>query len=296
MLSSNRAVQRCLKRHNASKTLSWFSRVAFPVNFVPQQEIYVIERFGKFARSSPGGPMFKKAITKDNVTIDIDGVLYIKIKDAEKASYGVDDSEFAIKQLAQTTMRSEIGKLTLDGLFSEREELNSRICSSINEASLDWGMSALRYEIKDIEIPSEIRQAMQRQVEAERTKRAEILRSEGVRESAINEAEGQRQARILQSEAQRMELINEAEGERQAAILRAEAKAKAIEVVAERLAAENGRQAADYDLAAQYIDAFSELAQEGNTLILPADVGNIPSTVATAMTTLEKIQSAKADK
>jgi len=316
MLSSNRLVQKCLKRNNASKTLSWFSRVALPVNFVPQQEIYVIERFGKYARSAPGGPMFKvpviervayvqvlkelvitvdnqKAITKDNVTIDIDGVLYIKIKDAEKASYGVDDSEFAIKQLAQTTMRSEIGKLTLDGLFSERESLNSRICTSINEASQEWGMSALRYEIKDIEIPSEIRHAMQRQVEAERTKRAEILRSEGLRESAINEAEGQRQARILQSEAQRMELINEAEGERQAAILRAEAKAKAIEVVAERLSLQNGRQAADYDLAAQYIDAFSELAQEGNTLILPADVGNIPSTVATAMTTLEKISSAR---
>lgn len=312
MLSSNRAFQRYLKRSNASKSLGWISRVLGPLNFVPQQEVYIVERFGKYSRSNEGGPMFKipfierisyvqvlkelvitvdnqKAITKDNVTIDIDGVLYIKITDAHKASYGVDDSEFAIKQLAQTTMRSEIGKLTLDGLFSEREELNNRICASINAASHDWGMGALRYEIKDIEIPNEIRHAMQKQVEAERTKRAEILRSEGVRESAINEAEGQRQARILQSEAQRTELINEAEGERQAAILRAEAKALAIEVVAEVLTNDNGRKAADYGLAAQYIEAFSELAQEGNTLILPADVSDVPKMVATAMTTLSKV-------
>lgn len=288
------------------------SRKVFPINFVPQQEVFIIERFGKFSRQKEGGVMFKiplleeiayvqvmkelvikvdgqKAITKDNVTVDLDGVLYIKIRDPYKASYGVDDAENAITAIAQTTMRSEIGKLTLDGLFSERDQLNQKIVEAINDASEDWGMGALRYEIRDIEIPKEILMAMQKQVEAERTKRAEILKSEGVREASINEAEGKRKAQILASEAQEIELINEARGQAEAVKLNAQAKAAAIEIIAQKLGDSNGEDAARFELAARYIDAFGELAQENNTLILPAETGDVPAMIGTAMKSFQSI-------
>lgn len=288
------------------------SRKVFPINFVPQQEVFIIERFGKFSRQKEGGVMFKiplleeiayvqvmkelvikvdgqKAITKDNVTVDLDGVLYIKIRDPYKASYGVDDAENAITAIAQTTMRSEIGKLTLDGLFSERDQLNQKIVEAINDASEDWGMGALRYEIRDIEIPKEILMAMQKQVEAERTKRAEILKSEGVREASINEAEGKRKAQILASEAQEIELINEARGQAEAVKLNAQAKAAAIEIIAKKLGDSNGEDAARFELAARYIDAFGELAQENNTLILPAETGDVPAMIGTAMKSFQSI-------
>jgi len=300
------------KRQNAQKSLGMLSRKVFPINFVPQQEVFIIERFGKFSRQKEGGVMWKipfleeiayvqvmkelvikvdgqKAITKDNVTVDLDGVLYIKIRDPYKASYGVDDAENAITAIAQTTMRSEIGKLTLDGLFSERDQLNQKIVEAINDASEDWGMGALRYEIRDIEIPKEILMAMQKQVEAERTKRAEILKSEGVREASINEAEGKRKAQILASEAQEIELINEARGQAEAVKLNAQAKAAAIEIIAQKLGDSNGEDAARFELAARYIDAFGELAQENNTLILPAETGDVPAMIGTAMKSFQSI-------
>merc|ERR1712018_1030403 len=209
------------------------------VMFVPQQEAWVVERMGRYNRIlEPGvnvlAPILDKvkyvqslkeiaidipqqsAITIDNVTLNIDGVLYLRIKDPYKASYGVEDPEFAITQLAQTTMRSEIGKITLDTLFRERELLNKGIVIAINSASDAWGIECLRYEIRDIRMPARVQEAMQMQVEAERKKRAAILESEGIKSAEINVAEGKKQSRILASEAEKQELINEALGQAEA--------------------------------------------------------------------------------
>jgi regulator of protease activity HflC (stomatin/prohibitin superfamily) len=296
--------------------LSWFSKSASPILFVPQQEVYLIERFGRYDRQVPGGPLFKwpflervagvqvlkeivleidqqKAITKDNVAVGLDGVLYIKIEDPYKAQYGVVNAEAAVTAIAQTAMRSEIGKLSLDGIFSERDGLNTAIVSAINSATNQWGLVCLRYEIRDLEIPNDIKIAMQKQVEAEREKRASILRSEGVRESAVNEAEGTRKAQILHSEAQKIKLINEAEGQAQAIIANAEAKASAIEKISEKLGKSDGNNAANFELASKYIDSFSNLAKETNTLILPADAGDVPKMITTAMKTLDTINKEK---
>ena len=187
----------------------------------------------------------QSAITSDNVTLSIDGVLYLRIIDAYLASYGVEDPEFAITQLAQTTMRSELGKMSLDKVFHERESLNVSIVESINKASLAWGITCLRYEIRDIKLPSRVHEAMQMQVEAERRKRAAILESEGVRAAEINVAEGKRQSRILASEAERMEQINKANGEAAAMLAVADARAKGLSVVAEALNSKTARMPLD---------------------------------------------------
>eukprot|EP00116_Pleurobrachia_bachei_P007919 sb/3468181/ len=225
------------------------------INFVPQQEMWVIERFGKYHRMAEAGinivvPIvesiaYKKTlkemamdvpsqsgITSDNVTLNIDGVLYIKVVDPYKASYGIVDHTYAISQLAQTTMRSEIGKITLDKIFQERETLNANIVASINDAAESWGVLCLRYEIKNILIPDSVKHAMQMMVEAERKKRARILESEGEKTSKINIAEGQKQSVILQSEAMKAEKINSAIGEAESLRLNAEARAAAIEKIA----------------------------------------------------------------
>uniref|UniRef100_A0A8C5S0P2 Stomatin-like protein 2, mitochondrial n=1 Tax=Laticauda laticaudata TaxID=8630 RepID=A0A8C5S0P2_LATLA len=205
------------------------------VLFVPQQEAWVVERMGRFHRILEPGLNFliplldriryvqslkeivinvpeQSAITHDNVTLQIDGVLYLRIMDPYKASYGVEDPEYAVTQLAQTTMRSELGKLSLDKVFRERESLNASIVYAINQASDYWGIRCLRYEIKDIHVPPRVKESMQMQVEAERRKRATVLESEGIRESAINVAEGKKQAQILASEAEKTERINQASG------------------------------------------------------------------------------------
>lgn len=186
----------------------------------------------------------QSAITSDNVTLSIDGVLYLKIIDPYLASYGVEDPEFAITQLAQTTMRSELGKISLDKVFRERENLNVSIVDSINKASEAWGMMCLRYEIRDIKLPPRVQEAMQMQVEAERKKRATILESEGVREADINVAEGKRKARILGSEAERQEQINKSVGEAAAILAVAEARASALQLIADALQRESGPNAA----------------------------------------------------
>ncbi|CAB0008151.1 unnamed protein product [Nesidiocoris tenuis] len=282
------------------------TRYTTPLNtvimFVPQQEAWIVERMGKFHRILEPGlnvllPIVdsvkyvqslkeiaidipkQSAITADNVTLNIDGVLYLRILDPYRASYGVEDPEFAITQLAQTTMRSELGKITLDNVFRERENLNVGIVESINKASEAWGITCLRYEIRDIKLPPRVQEAMQMQVEAERKKRAAILESEGVREADINVAEGQRRSRILASEAERLEQINKASGEAQALLSIAEARAKGITIVAQALNQKEGRDAASLRIAEQYIDAFHQLAQKSNTLILPNNVGDIPSAV-----------------
>ncbi|XP_077353623.1 stomatin-like protein 2, mitochondrial [Festucalex cinctus] len=282
------------------------------VLFVPQQEAWVVERMGRFHRILEPGLNFlipvldriryvqslkeividvpeQSAVSLDNVTLQIDGVLYLRILDPFKASYGVEDPEYAVTQLAQTTMRSELGKLTLDKVFRERESLNANIVHSINQASDEWGIRCLRYEIKDIHVPPRVKESMQMQVEAERKKRATVLESEGTRESAINVAEGRKQAQILASEGEKTEQINKAAGEAQAILAKAEAKAKAIHVLSDALAEQNGNAAASLTVAEQYVSAFSNLAKESNTVLLPSNTGDISSMVTQAMAVYGKL-------
>ncbi|KAL0965562.1 hypothetical protein UPYG_G00282980 [Umbra pygmaea] len=277
------------------------------VLFVPQQESWVVERMGRFHRILEPGlniliPVLDKiryvqslkeividvpeqsAVSLDNVTLQIDGVLYLRILDPFKASYGVEDPEYAVTQLAQTTMRSELGKLTLDKVFRERETLNTNIVHSINQASDDWGIRCLRYEIKDIHVPPRVKESMQMQVEAERKKRATVLESEGHKEAAINVAEGRKQAQILASEGEKTEQINKAAGEANAVLAKAEAKARAIRVLSDALAEQNGNAAASLSVAEQYVSAFSNLAKESNTILLPSNSGDISGMVTQAMT------------
>uniref|UniRef100_A0A9L0TDC4 Stomatin like 2 n=1 Tax=Equus caballus TaxID=9796 RepID=A0A9L0TDC4_HORSE len=199
------------------------------------------------------------------------------------ASYGVEDPEYAVTQLAQTTMRSELGKLSLDKVFRERESLNASIVDAINQAADYWGIRCLRYEIKDIHVPPRVKESMQMQVEAERRKRATVLESEGTRESAINVAEGKKQAQILASEAEKAEQINQAAGEASAVLAKAKAKAEAIRILAAALTQHNGDAAASLTVAEQYVSAFSKLAKDSNTILLPSNPGDVTSMVAQAM-------------
>ncbi|XP_072379650.1 stomatin-like protein 2, mitochondrial [Diabrotica undecimpunctata] len=296
--------------NNITRNITARHKSYTPINtvvmFVPQQEAWVVERMGKFHRILEPGlnvliPIVDRvkyvqslkeiavdipkqsAITSDNVTLAIDGVLYLRIIDPYLASYGVEDPEFAITQLAQTTMRSELGKILLDKVFRERENLNVSIVDSINKASEAWGMTCLRYEIRDIKLPPRVQEAMQMQVEAERKKRAAILESEGVREADINVAEGKRKARILASEAERQEQINKAAGEAAAILAVAEARSGGLKLVAEALQKDLGPNAASLSIAEQYVHAFNKLARTNNTLILPANTGDVSSLVSQAM-------------
>lgn len=317
MISTSRGLYRVVVQQklftnvsNAARTISTRQKSYTPVNtvvmFVPQQEAWIVERMGKFHRILEPGlniliPIVDRvkyvqslkeiavdipkqsAITSDNVTLSIDGVLYLRIIDPYLASYGVEDPEFAITQLAQTTMRSELGKISLDKVFRERENLNVSMVDSINKASEAWGMTCLRYEIRDIKLPPRVQEAMQMQVEAERKKRAAILESEGVREADINVAEGKRKARILASEADRQEQINKAAGEAAAILAVAEARSGGLKLVAEALQKDLGPNAASLSIAEQYVSAFNKLARTNNTLILPANTGDVSSLVSQAM-------------
>ncbi|XP_032662554.1 stomatin-like protein 2, mitochondrial isoform X2 [Odontomachus brunneus] len=287
-----------------------------PVNtvimFVPQQQAWIVERMGKFHKILEPGlnillPIIDKvkyvqilkelaidvpqqsAVTSDNVTLSIDAVLYLRVTDPYLASYGVEDAEFAIIQIAQTTMRSELGKISLDKVFREREELNVSIVDSINKASGAWGLTCMRYEIRDIKLPQRVQEAMQMQVEAERKKRAAILESEGVREAEVNVAEGKRLARILASEATRQEQINKATGEAAAVVAVAEARAKGLQLVAGALGATDAKNAAALSIAEQYVHAFDKLAKVNNTLILPSNVGDVSTFVAQAMAIYKQV-------
>ena len=223
------------------------------------------------------------AVTKDNVNISIDGVLYVRVKDARRASYGVEDVRWAVVQLAQTTMRSELGKLTLDRTFAERDTLNANIVAAINASTEEWGVECMRYEIRDISPPANVRVAMELQAEAERRKRAQVLESEGERQSAINRAEGQKQKLILTSEAIKTESINRAHGEAEAIRARAKATAEGIRDVSEAFASDGADRAAAVKLTEQYLDAFGQIAKKGNTMLLPAGVNDPASMVAQAM-------------
>lgn len=285
------------------------------INIVPQQEAWVVERFGKFYQVlEPGLSVLlpfvdqiryvhslkeivveipsQSAITQDNVTIHLDGVLYLKIQDPYRASYGVEDPQFAVAQLAQTTMRSELGKLSLDTVFKERAALNVQIVDAINQAAVPWGLSCLRCEIRDIMLPDKVVEDMQRQVSAERKKRASILESEGSRESAINVAEGQKTSTILASEARLLDQTNTAQGQAQAMFTVAEATAKSIERIAEAINKPGGHEAVSLKIAEQYVAAFGKLAKETNTILLPSNPGDPASMVATAMSIFDKVRTA----
>jgi regulator of protease activity HflC (stomatin/prohibitin superfamily) len=283
------------------------------IKIVPQQQAWVVEKLGKYDRTLQPGlnfllPYIEKiaykhtlkedainvseqtAVTADNVTLRIDGVLYVRIIDAVAASYGVTNPYYAVSQLAQTTMRSEIGKMSMDKTFEERETMNANIVRAINEAAVSWGIQCMRYEIKDINPPSTVLKAMELQVAAERQKRAEILESEGKRQAQINLAEGYKQEIVLRSEAALTDSVNRAKGEGEAILLVADATAKGIDTVAAALQTPGGEGAVSLRIAEQYVAAFSQLAKQSTTLILPANAGDAGSMVAQALTVYESIK------
>ena len=231
------------------------------------------------------------AISNDNVSLSIDGVLYVKIIDAKAASYGVNDPYYAIIQLAQTTMRSEIGKLKLNKTFEERESLNNSIVTTMNQAASNWGIQCMRYEIKDIQPPKSILQAMELEVAADRQKRATILESEGQRQSQINIAEGEKEKTVLSSEASYRDQVNRAKGEAEAILSVAEATSKSISILAKSIQNKGGNEAVSLRIAEQYIDAFSKLAKESNTILLPSNIENPSNFISQATTVFNKLKS-----
>lgn len=278
---------------------------------VPQQSAYVVERLGRYSSTLNAGlhiliPFLdviryrhtlkemaldvpeQICITKDNVQVGVDGVLYIKVLDAERASYGITDYRFAISQLAQTTLRSEIGKIDLDKTFEERTTINISVVNELDKASAPWGAKVLRYEIRNINPPQDVLSAMEKQMRAEREKRAVVLASEGHRDAAINEAEGDKQQVIKASEAKRQQQINEAEGQASAILAIATATAEGIRKVAEAIQLPGGYEAVQLRVAEQYIGEFGELAKASNTLVLPASVSDVGSMIALAMNVINQ--------
>jgi regulator of protease activity HflC (stomatin/prohibitin superfamily) len=278
---------------------------------VPQQSAYVVERLGKYRDTLGAGfhillPFLdviryrhslkeqaidipaQTCITRDNVQVHVDGILYLKVLNPERASYGISDYVFALVQLAQTTLRSEVGKIDLDRTFEERTHINLQVVSEVDKASEAWGVKVLRYEIKNIKPPDDVLAAMEKQMRAEREKRAVILASEGERDAAINNAEGKKQQVIKQSEANRQLQINEAEGEASAILARANATAEGIRKVADALQAPGGMEATQLRVAEQYISSFGELARTNNTLILPANLSDVGSMIAVAMNVIRE--------
>ncbi len=234
-------------------------------------------------------------ITKDNISLTVDGVLYFRVLDPYKATYGVDNYIFAVTQLAQTTMRSELGKMELDKTFEERDQLNANIVMAINDASAPWGIQVMRYEIKDIIPPSSVMDAMEAQMKAERVKRAQILESEGDRQAAINRAEGHKQSVVLAAEADKAEQILRAEGEAKAIMAVAEAQAEALRKVGAAANTEDGQKAVQLDLATKAIEAKQAIAKESSVVLLPDNNTEAASIVAEAMTIINKLNKEKSD-
>lgn len=282
------------------------------IKFVPQNRAYVIERFGKYQSTKEAGLNFilpfidrisadrslkekavdvpeQSAITKDNISLSVDGVLYFRVLDPYKATYGIDDYVFAVTQLAQTTMRSELGKMELDKTFEERDILNTNIVAAINEAAGPWGIQVLRYEIKDIVPPQSVMQAMEAQMKAERVKRAQILESEGDRQSAINRAEGAKASVVLAAEAEKEEQVLRAEGEAKAIVAVASAQAESLRQVGQAAATEEGQKAVQLDLATKAIEAKLAIAKESSVVLLPDSGTDAASMVTQAMTIINTL-------
>ena len=282
---------------------------------VPQQNAYVVERLGKYSGTLNAGfhiliPFLdviryrhslkeeaidipeQVCITRDNVQVGVDGVLYLKVLNPERTSYGITNHLFAISQLAQTNLRSEIGKIELDRTFEERTNINTNVVSELDKASEAWGVKVLRYEIKNITPPKDVLAAMEKQMRAEREKRAVILTSEGVRDAAVNTAEGDKQQVIKASEANKQQQINEAEGQASAILTVANATAEGIRKIAESIQAPGGFEAVQLRVAEQYITEFGKLAKESNTMVLPATVSDVGSMLALAMNVIKQSNGA----
>jgi len=284
------------------------SRVAI---VVPQQSAFVVERLGQYNSTLSAGfhiliPFIyviryrhslkedamdipeQECITRDNVMVGVDGVLYMKVFDAERASYGIANLPFALIQLAQTTLRSEIGKLDLDRTFEERTHINQQVVTEIDKASEAWGVKVLRYEIKNIKPPQGVLEAMEKQMRAEREKRASILKSEGERDALINTAEGHKQQEIKASEAKKQQNINEAEGQAEAIRSVAQATADGIRLVAQAIQMAGGHEAVQLRVAEQYVQAFGNLAKEGTTLVIPSNLSDVASMITLAMNVVKR--------
>ncbi len=287
------------------------------IRIVPQKQAFIVERLGKYAATLEAGfhvlmPFVDKVayrhtlkeqaidvpsqscITKDNIAVEVDGILYMQVVDPKKASYGIDNYRFASIQLAQTTMRSVMGKLDLDRTFEERENINSVIVGAVDKASEPWGIKVTRYEVKNILPPQSIKDAMEKQMRAEREKRAEIAVSEGDRQAKINRAEGDRQEMIARSEGEKQKRINEAEG-RAVEIQRvAEATAEGIRKIAAAISDKGGAAAVNLRIAEQYLGEFGKLAKTNNTMIIPSDLANIAGVIKTAASVIQPATSAGA--
>jgi len=286
------------------------------VRVVPQQNAWIVERLGKFhevldpglnviipfvdrvayrhsLKEVPADVAEQVCITKDNTQLAVDGLIYYQVTDPRLASYGTSDYITAITQLAQTTLRSEVGKMELDQSLQSREEINRSVVSVLDEAGRSWGVKVLRYEVKNLTPPESILRAMQQQITAEREKRALIAKSEGEKQQQINVADGARQAAILNSEGEKQAAINRAQGEATALRVVADATAAAVSAVAEAIGREGGLLAANLKVAELYIQAFGNLAKTGNTLIVPTDLSDVSSVIASAMTVLDRTRPAK---
>ena len=277
---------------------------------VPQKSAFIVERLGKYAKTLEAGfhilvPFIERVaykhslkevavdvpsqscITRDNIAVEVDGVLYLQVMDPAKASYGIENYMFASTQLAQTTMRSEIGKLELDRTFEERENINAAIIEAVDKASDPWGVKITRYEIKNIEPPDSVKDALEKQMRAEREKRAAIAESEGQRQAITNVAEGDKQEAIKKSEGEKMKRINEAEGRAREIELVATATAEGIRKIAESIKAPGGEEAVNLRVAEQYIKEFGNLAKKNNTVIIPSNLGDIGGMVASVTSLLK---------
>ncbi len=283
------------------------------IKIVPQKTEAIVERLGKYRATLGAGFHFlfpfldkvayefslkeeamdtlpQSCITSDNVGVVVDGLIFIQVQDSKAAAYGIENYRFAASQLAQTALRSCIGKLALDKTFEEREAINAQVVEAIDDAAASWGVKVLRYEIKDITPPESVKAAMETQMIAERQKRADIARSEGEKQAIINKAEAAKRDEVLKSEGERERLMNEAMGKAKAITMVAEATSKALHTIGEAMDRPGGYNAASLHIAEKYVEAFEKMAQESTTLILPSSVGDVATMVGTAMSAFEKVR------
>ena len=293
-----------------------FVFISSMIKIVPQRTAIIVERLGKYRATFTAGfqiliPFFDKVrykhtlkeqaidvapqvcITKDNIAVEVDGILYLQVLDPQKASYGIDNYRFASIQIAQTTMRSVIGKLELDRTFEERESINSTIVDAVDKASEPWGVKVTRYEVKNISPPQSIRDAMEKQMRAEREKRAIIAESEGAKQAKINVAEGEKQEFILRSEGEKQRRINEASGRASEIEQVAVATANGLKAISKAISEENGLNAVNLRIAEQYLLAFGNLAKTNNTMILPSNLSDVAGIVATATSVFNETKDKK---